>query len=202
MPCYDVQRFREENQIAEAQASDGLDRAKGTIEQIADIQPCTWNKYWRKTYEYEFSKDRSDTSVEDNFKKFRGFLQNRLGAWRSSMEQVFMMQRMEKQEDTKSCKLRLPWINFDEQALPGRTQRPTAWMNTQAKWETAYHGTRLGLSATIHDGRLVKGPSRKLKKSGIFCFSQDRIDKAHSYAIWVPLFVDGLLLAGHMGTAS
>ena len=147
--------------MAEAQAGDGLDRARGTIEQIANIVPCSWNKYRRKAYEYEFSKGRPRPSVAD--KKFRYFLQNRLGARQSSLEQVFRMQCMEKQEDTKSCKFKLPWKSFDEQALPGRTPRPTAWMNTQTKWEVAYHGTRLeGLFATIHDGQLVKGPSRKL----------------------------------------
>jgi hypothetical protein len=65
-------------------------------------------------------------------------------------------------------------------------------LNTQAQWEAAYHGTRLeGLFATIHDGQLVKGPSRKLGKSRVFCFSKDKEYKAQNYAIWVPLFLDG-----------
>jgi hypothetical protein len=72
------------------------------------------------------------------------------------------------------------------------TQRFTAWVNTEALWKTAYHGTRLeGLSATIRDGRLVKGPGMKLYKSGVFCFSEERVGKAYTYAAWVPLFLDG-----------
>jgi hypothetical protein len=43
MPCLDVQRFQRDNQMTVGPANDGRDKAKGTIEQIANIVPCNWN---------------------------------------------------------------------------------------------------------------------------------------------------------------
>ena len=78
MPCLDVQRFQRENQIMEGLENDGSDRAQGTIEQIASIEPRSWNKYWRSAYGYEFPSDRPNVSTRNNFDKFQAFLQNRL----------------------------------------------------------------------------------------------------------------------------
>ena len=56
MPCVDVQRFRrqsglvtDEGQEAKRIRSKDPDKAQGTIEQIANIEPCHWNKYWKNT---------------------------------------------------------------------------------------------------------------------------------------------------------
>ena len=108
------------------------------------------------------------------------------------MEQIFGMHNIRIKDEGTSIKFRIPWKGFDEQTLPRTSQRITAWSNNQAQWKTAYHGTRMeGLAATIRNGGLVAGPSRKLFKSGVFCFQEDLIRKAYTYAIWVPLFVDG-----------
>jgi hypothetical protein len=50
MPCLDVQRFQRDNRMTEGPANNGHDRARGTIEQIANIEPCSWKKYWRNVY--------------------------------------------------------------------------------------------------------------------------------------------------------
>jgi hypothetical protein len=54
MPCLDVQRLRrqlglvtDEGQEAKRIKSKDPDGAQGTIEQIANIEPCHWNKYWK-----------------------------------------------------------------------------------------------------------------------------------------------------------
>ena len=74
MPCLDVQRFQKENQLKESPMTSGTDRAQGTIEQIADIQPRSWNKRWRNAYAHEFPSDGSSVSNKDNFDKLQLFL--------------------------------------------------------------------------------------------------------------------------------
>jgi hypothetical protein len=82
------------------------------------------------------------------------------------MEQIFETQNMGFKTEENSIKFRIPWKSFDEQALPRTSQRVTAWSHSQAQWKTAYHGTRIqGLAATIRNGGLVAGPSRKRLKS-------------------------------------
>ena len=142
-PCLDVQRFQRENRLKESPVGDGADRAQGTVEQIANIQSCSWNKHWKKAYAHDFTSNEPNPSNRANFDKFQSFLQNRLGAWQSSMERIFGLQCIGIQEGEMSCKFRLTWRSFDEQALPRITQRSTAWSNNQARWKTAYHGTRL-----------------------------------------------------------
>ena len=95
MPCLDVQRFRKENRLKEGPASDEEDHAQGTIEQIANIEPGSWNKRWKNAYAHDFPGDGSSVTHKDNLDKFKLFLQNRLGAWQTSVEQIFGTQTWE-----------------------------------------------------------------------------------------------------------
>jgi hypothetical protein len=109
MPCLDVQRFQREHQLEESFVLENEDGAQGTIEQIANIQPHSWNKRWKSSYAQDFPGDVSSITDEDNFVKFKLFLQHRLGAWQSSMEQLFDMTKIGVQKEGSSIKFRIPW---------------------------------------------------------------------------------------------
>ena len=76
LPCIDVRRFRirhgmatERTQGRKSQKGEDPDKAQGTIEQIALIEPITWNKSWRRAYGHDFPGDPQAVSCEANLQK-------------------------------------------------------------------------------------------------------------------------------------
>jgi hypothetical protein len=120
--------------------------------------------------EYEWNPQLRNVmpSAASNFRKFASFLENRLQTQHLIIKRVFSMNGIIMDEGEQYCSYRLPWCSFDERALPKRTEKEQNWLAPAARWEIAYHGTRLeGLFATICEGQVRKGPSRKLGKSGV-----------------------------------
>jgi len=146
-PCIDVSRFCERFEVANKRSAamgvqeEDPDRPRGTVEMIASIQSLFWSKYHKKAYEYEFPEDPRAVTIDANFSKIQMFLQHRLEAWGSSLEQVFCTQSCGGIGTKSSCQFRLPWRRFNDKLLPAFTRRVTAWGDVASNWATAYHGT-------------------------------------------------------------
>jgi hypothetical protein len=167
------------------------DWAQGRINQLPCINNECWNKRARQDYQMKFPSVDFVVSSGNHLRKFLSSLRHRLHARQMTMEQVFHAYHIQIKEESRSYKI--PWRNFDAHKLPKETEGGKGWTSSEARWETAYHGTRMeGLFSTICDGRLRPGPSRKLDKSGVFCFQKAKGHKACGHAVWMPLFEDGI----------
>ena len=151
----------------------------------------TWNKYTMKTY---FPKEDEEGSAAPlvEIRGFLCFLDNK----RPGPDGLPISRKLGQPEPQANGWWRLPWISFDEAALP---TEPLGEWDTEATWNRAWHGTKIeALYSIMYHGKLAASHDAELGHRffeglpGVYVFRDDLRAKAEPYAHFVPLFQDGV----------
>ena len=149
----------------------------------------TWNKWTKKKY---LKPEEGSAAPLVEIRGFLCFLDNK----RPGPDGLPISSKLGQPEPQANGWWRLPWISFDEAALP---PEPLGDWETKAIWTRAWHGTKLrALYSTMYHGKLAASHDAELGhrflegKPGLYVFKDDLRAKAENYMQFVPLFQDGV----------